>query len=160
MNRIFFRSLFYFRTGYIEYFVFVITILNMLTTTYYLAIKNYPPLTVIFPSFFQYVVIILIVIVPIMLLIGYTHTNKTSGLSSEIEIFQESNPYTYILTPGIFTECLAPLYLELLKTARTALTDEKIILDQDTIDELESKLDLLRKGESLPKPKNWDRWLR
>jgi hypothetical protein len=47
--------------------------LNTLTVTYYLAIEKYPLLQTIFPSFFQYVLIIVSIGVPLLILVGYAH---------------------------------------------------------------------------------------
>ena len=155
----FFRFIHYLRIAYGEYFIFIIGLFNMLTLTYYLAIQNYPPLLLIFPSFTHYVTIIISIIIPILIIIGYVHTNKSNALSSELEVFEESNPFAYKLPPGIFTECLFPLYLDLLKLTRTSLTNKTVDIDKKHIDELSFKLDQLRNGNSIPKPKDWDKWL-
>ena len=51
-----FRGLFYFRTGWATYFAFVVAAINTLTVTFFLAIEKYPLLSVIFPTFFHYIV--------------------------------------------------------------------------------------------------------
>ena len=89
-----FRSWFYFRMGYSTYFVFILAAINTLTVTYFLAIDNYPSLKEFFPSFEQYVVIIVCVGVPLLILVGYAHYKKTLAYKSEADVIVESNPYT------------------------------------------------------------------
>ena len=67
--------------------------LNTLTVTYYLAIEKYPLLQTIFPSFFQYVLIIVSIGVPVLILVGYAHWKRTPAYRSEADIWMESNPY-------------------------------------------------------------------
>ena len=88
-----FRSWFYFRMGYSTYFVFILAAINTLTVTYFLAIDNYPSLKEFFPSFEQYVVIIVCVGVPLLILVGYAHYKKTLAYKSEADVLVESNPY-------------------------------------------------------------------
>lgn len=65
----------------------------MLTVTYFLAIDNYPGLKTIFPSFEQYVIIIVFVGVPLLITIGYLHFKRTKAFKSEVDVLIESNPY-------------------------------------------------------------------
>lgn len=88
-----FRSWFYFRMGYSTYFVFILAAINTLTVTYFLAIDNYPSLKEFFPSFEQYVVIIVCVGIPLLILVGYAHYKKTLAYKSEADVLIESNPY-------------------------------------------------------------------
>ena len=88
-----FRGLFYFRIGGSTYFAFIFAAINTLTVTYYLAIDNYPALKEIFPSFEQYLLIIVSIGIPILILTGYSHYKKTKAFRSEVDIWIESNPY-------------------------------------------------------------------
>ena len=88
-----FRSWFYFRMGWSTYFVFVLGAINTLTITYFLAIDNYPVLKNVFPTFEQYVVIMILVGIPILIMLGYAHYKKTKAFRSEMDVFIESNPY-------------------------------------------------------------------
>ena len=88
-----FRSWFYFRTGWSTYFAFILAAINTLTVTYFLAIDNYPSLKSVFPSFEQYVAIIVVIGVPLLITIGYAHYKKTQGFKSEIDVLIETNPY-------------------------------------------------------------------
>ena len=92
-NNLGFRSWFYFRMGWSTYFVFILAAINTLTVTYFLAIDNYPSLKEFFPSFEQYVVIIVCVGIPLLILVGYAHYKKTLAYKSETDVLIESNPY-------------------------------------------------------------------
>ena len=92
-NNLGFRSWFYFRMGWSTYFVFILAAINTLTVTYFLAIDNYPTLKSVFPSFEQYVVIIMCVGIPLLIVIGYAHYKKTLAYKSETDVLIESNPY-------------------------------------------------------------------
>ena len=88
-----FRGWFYFRMGWSTYFVFILAAINTLTVTYFLAIDNYPLLKAVFPSFEQYVVIIIGTGIPVLVMVGYAHYKKTLAYKSEADVLIESNPY-------------------------------------------------------------------
>ena len=88
-----FRAWFYFRQGWSTYFAFVFAAINTLTVTYYLAIENYPSLKNIFPSFEQYIIIVVLVGIPLLIGIGYAHYKKTPSYRAEADVWMESNPY-------------------------------------------------------------------
>ena len=88
-----FRSWFYFRMGWGTYFAFIFAAINTLTVTYYLAIERVPTLITIFPNFFQYILIISVIGVPLLIIVGYIHYKRTVAFKSEIDVTMESNPY-------------------------------------------------------------------
>ena len=88
-----FRSWYYFRTGWSTYFAFILAAINTLTVTYFLAIDNYPILKAVFPSFEQYIVIIVSIGIPLLVLIGFVHFKRTQAFKSEVDVLIESNPY-------------------------------------------------------------------
>ena len=88
-----FRAWFYFRQGWSTYFAFIFAAINTLTVTYYLAIENYPFLKTIFPSFEQYILIVVLVGIPLLVLVGYAHYKKTPSYRAEADVWVESNPY-------------------------------------------------------------------
>ncbi len=88
-----FRFWFYFRSGWSTYFAFLLAALNTLTVTYYLAIDKYPVLQAIFPSFIQYVIILVSIGIPLLIIVGYAHWKRTPAYRSEADIWMESNPY-------------------------------------------------------------------
>ena len=88
-----FRAWFYFRQGWSTYFAFIFAAINTLTVTYYLAIEKYPFLKEIFPSFEQYIIIVVLVGIPLLVLVGYAHYKKTPSYRAEADVWVESNPY-------------------------------------------------------------------
>ena len=88
-----FRAWFYFRQGWSTYFAFIFAAINTLTVTYYLAIENYPSLKTIFPSFEQYILLVVLVGIPLLVLVGYAHYKKTPSYRAEADVWVESNPY-------------------------------------------------------------------
>ena len=88
-----FRAWFYFRQGWSTYFAFIFAAINTLTVTYYLAIENYPSLKTIFPSFEQYILIVVLIGMPLLVLVGYAHYKKTPSYRAEADVWVESNPY-------------------------------------------------------------------
>ena len=92
-KNIWFRSWYYFRTGWSTYFAFILAAINTLTVTYFLAIDNYPVLKAVFPSFEQYIVIIVSIGIPLLVLTGFVHFKRTQAFKSEVDVLIESNPY-------------------------------------------------------------------
>ena len=79
--------------GWSTYFAFILAAINTLTVTYFLAIDNYPVLKAVFPSFEQYIVIIVSIGIPLLVLIGFVHFKRTQAFKSEVDVLIESNPY-------------------------------------------------------------------
>ena len=75
-----FRSWFYFRMGWGTYFAFIFAATNTLTVTYYLAIERIPTLVTIFPNFFQYILIISTIGVPLLIIVGLRSLQKNCSV--------------------------------------------------------------------------------
>ena len=131
-NNLGFRGWYYFRTGWSTYFAFILAAINTLTVTYFLAIDNYPSLKSIFPSFEQYVVILVVIGVPLLVTVGYAHYKKTEGFKSEIDVLIESNPYQRRIL--VNTETVLSLQLKLILIIQEMAKNQD--LDQNKIDEL------------------------
>ena len=133
-----FRAWFYFRQGWSTYFAFVFAAINTLTVTYYLAIENYPFLKSFFPSFEQYILIVVLVGIPLLVLVGYAHYKKTPSYRAEADVWVESNPYqARVLVNTQFTLALNMKLTDiLLKLSSKQEISEKEI---DEIRELQSK---------------------
>ena len=131
-NNLMFRAWYYFRQGWSIYFAFILAAINTLTVTYFLAIDNYPSLKSVFPSFEQYVVIIVMIGVPLLITVGYAHYKKTEGFKSEVDVLIESNPYQrrYLVN----TEIMLSLQLKLIIVIQEIAKNQD--LDQNKIDEL------------------------
>ena len=88
-----YRGWFYFRIGWNTYFAFMLAAINTLTLTYYLAIENYPVLKELFPTFEQYILIVVSIGVPLLGFTGYAHYKRTKAFRAETDVWIESNPY-------------------------------------------------------------------
>jgi len=149
-KRLPFRNWYYFRTGYSTYVALILGIVNTLTTTYYLAIRNIPSLNDVFPNFAIYIILITGIGLPVTIITGYLHFKRSSGYSSEIDIAVESNPYYYKLPPGFWKEVFAPLYLEVLRLSMKVAKNEKVEEeDLKRFKEIEDKIIRLIHGESI-----------
>ena len=157
-----FRAWFYFRQGWSTYFAFIFAAINTLTVTYYLAIERIPTLEAIFPTFFQYVILISSIGVPILVLVGYAHYKKTKARRAEIDIGQETNPYMVRIL--LNSELSLKLNLKLIqKTIKMSKGEQLTQEELHELEELENKylkfvnerkfgieeLDFFKKSENL-----------
>lgn len=151
-----FRSWFYFRTGYAQYFVFILGVFNMLTLTYYLAIDNYPVLDAVFPSFAVYVALFTGVGFPVLILLGFVHMRRSHAYRSESEIAAESDPYMYKLPPGLHQEIYAPFLYDVLTVLKKSYDGDKISEEETAkIKSLDKRLEFLIGGGTLKKPESF-----
>ena len=123
-----FRAWFYFRQGWGIYFAFILAALNTLTVTYFLAIDNYPFLKTVFPSFEQYILIVVSIGVPLLITIGYIHYKRTIAFKSEMDVLVESNPY--MRRTIVNTEINLMLILQLISIV-LSLSKNKKATDED-----------------------------
>ena len=123
-----FRSWFYFRIGWNTYFAFVLAAINTLTITYYLAIENYPVLKDLFPTFEQYVLIVVSIGVPLLAFTGYAHYKRTKAFRAETDVWIESNPYQARLL--VNTEMILGLNQKLTEFIIKLSKDEELKDDQ------------------------------
>ena len=124
-----FRGWFYFRTGWATYFAFIVAAVNALTVTFFLAIENYPSLSMIFPTFFHYIVIMVGLGIPALCLVGYVHFKKSKSFVAEQDIFIETSPHFRRILQN--TEILLPSYVKLTEvivklSENNKLTDEEL----------------------------------
>ena len=149
-----FRGWFYFRQGWANYFTFIMAATNTLVVTYYLAIERYPFLVSIFPTFVQYVLIIVAIGIPLLVFVGYAHWKKTSARKAEVDIFYEVNPY--IMRAIVNTELMLKLNLKLSKLLVKSQNNK--ILSDDEIKELSDLQKELSDFTSSRKFRNKDDW--
>ena len=127
-----FRSWYYFRQGWSIYFAFILAAINTLTVTYFLAIDNYPNLKSVFPSFEQYVAMVVVIGVPLLIIIGYAHYKKTQGFKSEVDVLIETNPYQRRNT--VNNDIILRLNLQLMSTLLKVAKKED--LSEEEIEEM------------------------
>jgi len=123
-----FRGWFYFRTGWQTYFAYIFAAINTLTVTYFLAIENYPSLSVIFPTFFHYIVIVAGIGVPLLVLVGYVHFKRSKSFRAEQDILVETSPHFRRMLQN--TEILLPAYLKLTELM-VKLSENKKLTDKE-----------------------------
>jgi len=119
-----FRAWFYFRNGWSMYFAFIFAAINTLTVTYFLAIERAPSLQAIFPSFFQYVLIVSLIGAPLLIGIGYAHWKRTKARKAEVDIGFETNPYQRRFV--VNTEIILHLNLRLIEMLMRSTSGEKL----------------------------------
>ena len=123
-----FRGWFYFRTGWATYFAFIVAAVNALTVTFFLAIEKYPTLSVIFPTFFHYVVIVVGIGVPLLIIVGYVHYKRSKSFRAEQDILIETSPHIRRILQN--TEVLLPSYLKITELI-IKLSDNKKLTDNE-----------------------------
>jgi hypothetical protein len=140
--------------GWSTYFAFIFAAINTLTVTYFLAIERYPELSVIFPSFPQYVLVITIIGIPLLVLVGYVHYKRTLAFRSEVDVVLESNPYQLrnVVNNTINVKLTLKMYEMILKLSQNQkLTENEIeeltkshkeIQDLDASRSFANKLDI------------------
>ena len=134
-----FRGWFYFRTGWATYFAFVVAAVNALTVTFFLAIEKYPSLSMIFPTFFHYIVIVVGVGVPVLVIVGYVHYKRSKSFRAEQDILVEASPHFRRILQN--TEVLLPSYLNLIELV-VKLSENKKLTDKELeeVSKLQKKL--------------------
>jgi hypothetical protein len=125
--------------GWSTYFAFIFAAINTLTVTYYLAIEKVPSLNIVFPNFFQYVLIITTIGIPLLVLIGYVHYKRTVAFKSEVDVVLESQPYQRrnIVNIALILESVLETNRILLKTSKgDKINDEELEKISTKLDEI------------------------
>lgn len=139
--------------GYTVYFAIAVGVINTLSSTYFLAIKNFPLMHTIFPTFTSYAIISILLGVPIVILVGWLHLKRIGTFAAEADVTNEIHPYNYKLARGFLMEVFGPAYLTILKINIKKVKGEK--LDDKEISEiikLENQLKKLIEGDSIGNP--------
>lgn len=141
-----FRGFYYFRTGYVTYFTMIVGVINILSSTYFLAIKKVPWIISIFPTFGNYVIFCIVIGMPLIVITGWLHLKRVGTYAAEADISAEAHPYNYKLVSGILTEAYGPAYLAILrmnikKAKGEKLTEEEILQVRQLEDQLTKLID-------------------
>lgn len=148
-----FRSWFYFRTGWSMYFAFILSAINTLTVTYYLAVEKVPALVEIFPSFVHYVVIFVGIGFPILVITGYAHFKRTSARKAEVDISVETNPY--MIRTLVNSEYILKLNLTLSTLLLKSQTEQKLSEDEiQEIQDIQNELKSFMKDRNVSKERD------
>lgn len=150
-----FRSWFYFRTGWSMYFAFILSAINTLTVTYYLAVEKVPALVEIFPSFLHYVVIFVGIGFPILVATGYAHFKRTSARKAEVDISVETNPYMIRIL--VNSEYILKLNLSLSNLLLKSQNNQKLTEEEmKEILEIQNELKSFMKERNVSKERDLD----
>jgi hypothetical protein len=149
-----FRAWFYFRMGYSVYLSFMMALVNVMVTVYYLAIKNIPELGSVFPDFTTWAVTVIFIGAPLGVLVGWLHLKRSPAYRSEMDVAVESNPYYYKLPPGYWKDALVPVMLETMKLNIKLLNKESLTENEmKELKALQQKLQTLIDGGRVGSPK-------
>ncbi len=147
------KSWFYLRTGYTIYLAMFVGAINILTTSYFLSIKQIPQILSIFPNFVIYVIFLVLVALPIITFTGWLHFKRLGTYSAESSIYQKVYPYNYKLQPGYNKEVFGPAYLAILRLNMKKINEEQLSEDEEKqITKLESLLEKLINGGHVGNP--------
>ena len=150
-----FRSWFYFRTGWSMYFAFVLSAINTLTVTYYLAVEKVPVLVEIFPTFLHYVVIFVGIGFPLLVATGYAHFKRTSARKAEVDISVETNPY--MIRTLVNSEYILKLNLNLSNLLLKSQNNQKLSEEEmKEIIEIQDELKSFMKERNVSKERDLD----
>ncbi len=149
-----FRGWYYLRIGWTTYFAFIFAVVNTSVVTYYLAIEKAPFLQTIFPSFLAYIGILSAIGLPILIIAGYIHFQRSHAYGSEAEIATETNPYFYKAAPGWSRQVMWPVFLKITELLLKVSNNQKLTDDElKELAELQKKIKLLMEGESIGTPR-------
>ena len=147
------RTFYYFRQGYAQYLAFGVGIVNVLTSTYFLAIERLPPLKSYLPTFESYIIFCVILGIPLITYFGWFHFKRAGTYSAETSITQQSNPYNYKLAPGYVKEVFGPVYLSILNANIKRLQGLTLTNDEvEYMKKLENELIKLIQGDYAGNP--------
>lgn len=118
--------------GYGTYFIMVVGTINILTSTYFLAIQKIPWTLTLFPTFEVYVIFTILAGLPIIIFVGWLHLKRVGTFAAEAHVQAEAHPYNYKLVPGYLRDVYGPAYLAILqlnikKAKGEKLTEEEIL---------------------------------
>ena len=147
------RVFFYFRTGYANYFALIVGVVNILTSSYFLAIEKVSELLIIFPTFEIYISMVILIGVPTVILAGWIHMKKIGTYSAEQNIYNETQPFNYKAAPGYVKETVIPIHHEIVKMWIKKIENGKLDEnDKNRIDKLEKDVIKLINGGYVGNP--------
>lgn len=138
---------FYFKSGYAVYLGLLISSVNVLTSTYFLAIDNTSFIKEIFPTFEMYILTVVMVAIPVITIVGYVHYKQVGAHSANIAIGTQNTIYNYRFQPGFTLGAFGPAYRMILVCILKHTRSEKFTdRDIEQIDHLRARLKHLIDG--------------
>ena len=145
-----FRTLFYFRTGYATYMVMLLGAVNVLTSTYFLAIEEIPFIKEVFPTFEAYVITSALAAIPVVTVVGYAHYKRIGAHSAAVAVSTQNDIFNYKFQPGFMREVFGPAYKMILRSILKRSISEKLTDEEiGEIDRLRERLRHLIDGGSV-----------
>lgn len=144
-----FRTMYYFQIGYSTYLILFMGAINVLTSTYFLAIEQIPFIKNLFPTFEIYVVTAVVVAIPVVTITGYVHFKRVGAFSAATSIMTQNFIFNYRMPPGFTVDVYGPAYKMILKMALKRANSEKLTAEEiKEIDRLRERLRHLIEGGS------------
>jgi hypothetical protein len=116
LRQIIFRQWYYFRLGYGTYLNLPVSLIGYITVIYTLLLPRIPILAALFPHFLWFIGASVVFLTFFSCLFGWIHMKRSQAFSSEQDIFQEENPYNFIVLKGKEEIISYPYFLLALKT--------------------------------------------
>lgn len=131
----------------------IVGLINVLSSTYFLAIKKIPWMINLFPTFSYYVLFCILVGIPLVIVVGWLHLKKVGTYAAEADISNEASPYNYKLVPGFLKEAFGPAYLAILRINIKKIKGENLTPEElSEIKNIEEKLQKLIDGGYVGNP--------
>lgn len=137
-----FRTIYYFRMGYVTYLALLLGAVNVMTSTYFLAIDEIPFIKEIFPTFELYVITVVVVTVPAVTATGYIHFKRIGAHSAAESVVTQNYIFNYRMQPGFTIEAFGPAYKAILNAVLKRASSEK--LTEEEIKEIDEVMKNLR----------------
>jgi hypothetical protein len=115
LSQILFRQWYYFRLGYSTYLSLPVSLFGYITVIYTLLISRLDFLQALFPHFTYFIAVTLAILGVSSSVLGWIHMKRSQAFSSEQHIFQEENPYNFIVVKGKEEVISYPYFLLSLK---------------------------------------------
>jgi hypothetical protein len=107
------RSFYYFRTGYATYLNFIMTMITLSTTLYYLALEKMPLLQGVFQNVVIFGFALVCVVYPVGVWVGWMHFKRAQFFKVEQDVIVESNPYSQ----DRLTPIMVPMWRAIMRMA-------------------------------------------
>ncbi len=147
------RVFFYFRLGYAVYLALLVGVINVLTSTYFLAIDRAPFIKAIFPTFELYILTAVAIGLPVIIFSGWFHYKKAGTYSAELSIAQQNHVYNYKWLPGYHKEVFSHAYLAIFRATVKQAKSEKLSDEEiQNMNKIEKQLQDLIDGEYAGNP--------
>ncbi len=156
LNRLIFRSWYYFRIGYGTYVAFPLGFASTMIVIYELALKDVPQIHDYFPHLYIFGIVALLVIGPVSIYAGLYHLKRTGAYSAEASVLTESNPYVYKAIPGKEREVILPLMMLTARGLAKVMEQQQSLTleEQKEFESVLAKANTLLEGASVGLPKD------